>query len=72
MAESRTLHYTHIRFLTYTQRATWDTCPVCGATHGEPCKVVRAERQSGAAEDIPTPGAAHYARLMSAPLCVYE
>ena len=28
---------TGVRELTYEERATWGTCPVCGAEDGQPC-----------------------------------
>lgn len=55
-----------IKTLTYNERATWGTCPVCKAQHGEPC--------DGAAGMFPTTqkveGAVHYGRLSNAPLHV--
>lgn len=58
---------TNPRTHTYTERRTWGTCPVCGATQGERCVATDGEwfgwtRASGA----------HKRRLELAPVQVLD
>ena len=55
----------YIKRLSYEERATWATCPICEAIHGEPCAVLAAD-EDGYYQSELGPGA-HIARLVNAP-----
>ena len=55
----------YIKSLTIDERATWGTCPVCEAQHGEPCDMT-AGIALGAPEELGNLGT-HAARLWNAP-----
>lgn len=59
-----------IRELTYDERATWGTCPVCAAEHGKFCNssigIPLGRNVNG---DIPERGV-HLVRLQNAPFRV--
>lgn len=73
-------HVARFRLLTFAERATWGACPICAAASGEPCRVEPHASQGDPhgvqhrhpTAHVETPGAAHYARLMSAPLFAGE
>lgn len=73
-------HVPRLRLLTFAERATWGACPICAAASGEPCRVEpqaspdasHGRVHSHSTAHVETPGAAHYARLVSAPLFAGE
>lgn len=57
-----------VRELTYEERATWGTCPVCSAPHGEFCNSnVGFSLGRNVNGEIP-PNGVHLGRLQNAPL----
>jgi hypothetical protein len=54
----------YIKRLTYEERATWGTCPVCGATAGITCT---SEPNAAVCIEFESLGT-HAARMINAPL----
>lgn len=61
---------TVIRELTYEDRATWGTCPVCAAHHGEYCNSSVGIPLGRNIHGEPAKEGAHLGRLQQAPLKV--
>jgi hypothetical protein len=58
------------RDLTFEERATWGTCPVCRRAHGEPCDPDQGFHLGlNARGEIPK-GGAHLARLTAGPRAI--
>ena len=56
-----------LKQLKYEERATWGQCPVCGAAHGEMCRLGTSDTPAEMPADTPIHIGAHLARLFNAP-----
>jgi hypothetical protein len=61
---------TGIRDLTYEERATWGTCPVCGAADGVPCDGYVGIPLGRTATGEPPKDGVHLGRLQNAPRAI--
>jgi hypothetical protein len=57
----------YIKQLTYEERATWGTCPVCEAQHGKQCEAAPADIDYFQFDGAFSGFGAHAARLYNAP-----
>jgi hypothetical protein len=57
----------YIKRLSYEERATWATCPICEAIHGEPCAVLTNDMAGYYKSDDDMGPGVHAARLVNAP-----
>lgn len=59
-----------MRATTYDERATWGTCPVCSATHGQKCDPSKGIPLGQSAAGGPPEDGVHLGRLSKAPMRV--